>query len=129
MSFHRGPFIQRGRGLGSILSSLYQKVSPIFSLLGKQIAASPITKQALSSAKQAAIDASLSLASDALVGENLKTSFKKNIKKAGKTVSESLRTKAPNKRKLDKRQVKLPSIIPKKKRKIDGRRKKTSIFD
>lgn len=91
MNYHRGPYIQRGSGFGSILGGLFKAALPVLSSVGKGILGSPVTKRLISSGKQAAIDTGVNILSDAIEGRNLRESLQENIGEARSRVAESLR--------------------------------------
>jgi hypothetical protein len=98
---HRGPYvqrgdIQRGRGIGSTLSSMFKGVIPAMKLMGHKLLESPITQKILKTAKRSAIDAGLNVAKDTLQGKNLKESLKENVATAKKSVTDSLLTALHN---------------------------------
>ncbi len=130
---HRGPYIQRGRGLGSTLGSMFKGVIPAMQVMGRKILESPVTQKVLKTAKRSAIEAGLNLATDALEGENLNESLSKNMSTAKKVVTDSLISALKrSKRKIDPK----PKPKPKQKLKIatpqkQNKRKKVArdIFD
>jgi hypothetical protein len=87
---HRGPYIQRGRGFGSTLSSMFKGVIPALQLFGEKVMTSPITQNILKTAKRSALEAGLNVARDTLGGKNLKESLSENVTTAKKAVTESL---------------------------------------
>ena len=88
--FHRGPYIQRGRGVGSALNSMFKSVVPAMQVLGKKISASPIAQDVLSTGKQSAIKAGKNVVSDVTHGKKLGESIAENVTTAKKAVTESL---------------------------------------
>lgn len=82
MNYHRGLYVQRGRGLGNIFSSIFRAVAPTLAGIGKSIIKSPITKNLLSTAKKSAVNAGLNLVSDTLAGENVGRSLKRSANRA-----------------------------------------------
>lgn len=93
---HRGPYIQRGRGVGSTLNTMFKGVIPAAQIMGKQILASPVTKKVLKAAKRSALDAGFQVATDVLQGKKLKESVKENVSSAKKAVKKSLLTALTN---------------------------------
>jgi len=87
---HRGPHIQRGRGIGSTLSAMFKGVLPAMQVMGKKILASPITQEVLQTAKRSAAEAGLNVVTDALQGKKVKESISKNVSTAKKAVTDSL---------------------------------------
>lgn len=131
MLIHRGRYIQSGRGLGSIFSSLVRRVIPVVKSIGRSIISSPATKNIISSVKDSAINAGLNMASDVVSGENVKESFHKNLASVGENLGDSIKSELSNlKRKSSK-------VKPAKKRKLPrkkfGKNKKKvkfpTIFD
>lgn len=105
------PYIQRGRGIGGILSSLFKAIFPAVKAVGKALVKSPITKQIVTAAKNQAIDAGLNIAADTLSGENVGQSVLHRLGIASKEVGKSVR---PTKR----RKKPLPTPPPPKKKKL-----------
>lgn len=89
---HRGPYIQRGRGIGSSLTAMFKGVTPVLKLLGEKVRQSPVTKEILSAGKRAAID----VATDVLQGKKMKSSISENLDTAKKAVSKSLMSALEN---------------------------------
>ncbi len=59
-SIHRGQYLQRGRGLGGIFSSIFRVLKPIFSKslsIGRKALSDPTVKQAVGSLKKSSIRA------------------------------------------------------------------------
>ena len=59
-SVHRGQYLQRGRGLGGIFSSIFRVLKPIFTKslqMGRKALADPAMKKAVSSLKKSSIQA------------------------------------------------------------------------
>ena len=103
MYIHRGAFSQRGRGLGSIFSSLIRAVIPAASKVGKAMLKSPITKELLKTAKDTAIQGGVSLAADALRGEDMSESLQQNLNMAKERMADSMETAFTRKRPGNKR--------------------------
>lgn len=91
MLTHRGPYIQRGRGFGSIFSSIFRSAVPALKTLGSKILGSSITKNVGKTLAQSALQGGLSLASDALDGKNVKDSFSSNVTQARRNLAKTLR--------------------------------------
>ena len=87
---HRGRYIQRGRGIGSVFMSLFRSLLPAAKTLGTSVLKSSVTKNVLKAAKEAGKDAALSLAADAIAGENVKKSFDRNLQSAREKIGMSL---------------------------------------
>ena len=89
--YHRGPYIQRGRGLGNFLGSLYKSMLPVVKTIGGQIASSPITKNVLKTAKRSAKEAGLNIATDVLSGKKkFAASLGENISTAKQAIADTL---------------------------------------
>ena len=86
MSFHRGPYLQRGRGIGNIFSSILKRIIPAAKVLGKNFLSSPITKSVLREAKDSAINAGINIATDVMQGDNVGQTIHKNINKMKKNM-------------------------------------------
>ena len=89
LSYNNDLIHQRGRGIGSIFSSIYRTVMPLVkraigtgSKLLKSKAGQAVTK----SVKKRAMKAGLNVVQDALHGENVIDSAKREIKSAGGAV-------------------------------------------
>lgn len=99
--------MQRGNGIGSIFSSLYNTVVPLVKSalgVGSRVAKSQIGKQVAKSVKKRAMKAGLNVVNDALQGENVLKATKREIKKAGGSVlSDLVAPKRPKKRTAPKR--------------------------
>lgn len=95
--YHRGAYIQRGRGLGGIFAGLMKFLIPALKAStkvavktvakqGKKAitsrAAQSLAKKALKTAKKNALKAGLNLAGNALKGENVKEGLSKDIQAA-----------------------------------------------
>ena len=87
---HRGPYVQRGRGIGGVLSSMFKSVVPALQVFGKNLLASPTTQDILKTAKESSLQAGLNIAKDTLRGKNFGESFKENVSTAKKAVTDSL---------------------------------------
>ena len=88
---HRGPFIQRGRGIGSTLSAVFKDVVPVVKVMGQKIADSPITQQVVKTAKRSAREAGLNIATDVLEGRDFEESLSQNVSTAKRAVKDSLK--------------------------------------
>ncbi len=121
--YHTGVYLQRGRGLGNLLSGLFRAVLPAAKTLGKGILNSQLTKDIAETAKKSAINAGLNLASDLVAGNNMKTSLENNVEAARENMSKTLQSYVQKKKKKRKRTNQ--NIHPPKKR----FRKMKDIFD
>jgi hypothetical protein len=82
--------LQRGRGLGNVLRSLYGKVTPTLKAVGSKVLDSPVTKAALSTVKDIATNAGLNVLKDTLKGEDVSKSVKSNLSVAKRKLSQDL---------------------------------------
>ena len=77
-AFNRAITLQRGRGIGSFLTGLYSAVKPIFRAI-----VSPSSRKLLrKAAKRVAIESGVNVVKDALAGENILQSTKRNLRAA-----------------------------------------------
>jgi hypothetical protein len=98
MQIHRGPYLQRGRGVGSVLAAVFRNtVVPTMKLLGKRAMSSDLVRSVGSTLAKSAIQGGLNFATDALNGGNLKESAVTNLAAAKRelatTVKRALKTK------------------------------------
>ncbi len=93
-----GPYRQRGRGLGSILSSLFRSIIPVASKVGKSILRSPVTKNIARAARDAAIEGAMDVAADTLRGENVGTSLVKSLDTAKGRVADAIQVEGGRRR-------------------------------
>ena len=110
--FHRGPYVQRGRGFGSLFSSLFRYAVPALKTLGGKIMNSSITRNVGKTLANSAMQGGLSLAADGLAGKNVGESFSKNIEKARQDVASTLRKEAVSRRPPAKRKRMPPPRKP-----------------
>jgi hypothetical protein len=103
MGFLRGPYIQRGgriqrgriqrqrgRGLGSLFGSLFRSAVPILKSLGGKILNSSLTKSVGKTLVESATEGGLTLAKDALRGNNLGQSVKASLGKTRAAVADAI---------------------------------------
>lgn len=97
---------QRGTGIGSIFSSLYNSVAPLVKTvlgLGARAARTGVGQQVAKSVKKNAMKAGLNVVQDALKGENVLRSTKRNIKQAGGDVLGDMLSKKPRTRRAPRK--------------------------
>lgn len=82
MHLHKGPYIQRGHGFGSIFSSVVNRVLPALKIFKNQVAQSPLLREIGASLRDNAVQGVKQLAADALAGRDVKHNIKENIGKA-----------------------------------------------
>lgn len=93
---HRGPYIQRGRGFGSTLNTMFKGVVPIMRVVGRDLYNAPLTQAVLNTAKRSALEAGLNVANDVLEGKNVKDSLKGNLNEVNRKVTDSLTSAMKN---------------------------------
>lgn len=128
----RKRYTQHGRGIGSILSSVFKKILPFVKTIlgiGKKAASSKTGQSLIRSAKNEAIKSSLQVADDALKGQNIGESLKRNAKSAGSNIATSALKEAqsfidnsPRKKKKKRKKSLLVS------KNNSNKRKKKDIF-
>jgi hypothetical protein len=87
----------RGAGLGSIFSSLFSSVVPLFKSafrIGTKVLKSPAAKTLARQAKKQAIRSSLNIVGDALSGKNVKESAKRELESTKQTVAKAVKRAA-----------------------------------
>lgn len=105
---------QRGAGIGSIFSSLYNTVVPLVKSalgFGSRVARSQVGRQVAKSVKKRAMKAGLNVVNDALQGENVLDSTRREVKRAGGKVLSDLTSGVmrPQKRKANFSILRAPS--------------------
>ena len=97
LRFVGGEHLQRGRGIGGLLRSMKSVFSPVAKSVGKKVVSaikSSSGKKILNVLKDQAIDSSMTLASNALKGNDMNTSIQdelNNVKSNLSTVIDELR--------------------------------------
>lgn len=116
--FFQGTRYQRGYGLGGILKGLFRAAVPL------------VTKGAKTIGKQAA-RTGISIAGDALSGENVKLASKRRLKEAGRTLtSKALRNIGVQPPKKKKKSIKRRKQTRTGSSRLNKRRKRSfDIFD
>jgi hypothetical protein len=92
---HSGPYLQRGRGIGNLLGSLFRSVIPAAGALGRSLLKSPITKQVLKTAKRTAIEAGSNVLSDLAHGESVADSMDRGLNVAKRRVASAIDRNLP----------------------------------
>jgi hypothetical protein len=87
--FQRSAQAQRGRGIGNVLRSLYNKATPFLTAVGSKVLDSQITKEALTTVKDIAANASLNVLKETLEGKDLSKSVGNNINIAKRKLSKA----------------------------------------
>jgi hypothetical protein len=121
MIYHSGPRVQRGRGLGSILSGLFRSFAPVAKLglnFGKKLISSPLAQKVGSAAMEAAKKSAVNIAADVMSGHNVKESAQRELRDAKEKIATTLRA-GRKKRAVEtsKRLKKNPKQIVKSKKK------------
>lgn len=86
--------MQKGRGLGSILSGLFRSIAPVAKLglsYGKKLISSPLAQKLGSTAMEAAKKSAANIAADVIAGNNLKQSAQRELKDAKEKIATTLR--------------------------------------
>lgn len=89
----------RGGGIGSIFSSIFSNVVPIVKKAlgyGTKALKSNLSRKIMKDAKKTAVKAGLNVVGDALQGENVLHSTKKQIKKAKQSMGKKIKKRADN---------------------------------
>jgi hypothetical protein len=113
---HRGPHVQRGRGIGGTLGSIFKAAAPAAMRVGRKILASPVTKDVAHAAKRSALQAGLNVVKDTLSGRDAGESLKENLDTAKDAVTNSLLSSVANSA--------INTVAPSKKRKVQRPRQK-----
>ena len=101
-TIHRGPYLQRGRGMGvqrgkgigSFFASLFKRAVPALKAMGSKILGSSITQNVGKTLAHSALQGGLNIASDTLGGKNFKDSFSSNVNQAKQEMAKTLRKEA-----------------------------------
>ena len=120
--------VQRGRGIGSILSSIFRKIAPFAKTIlniGRKAAATKPVQEVLKSAKKEALKTGVQIADDALKGKNIKDSIKSNAGIAAKSVAQTAIGEA---KKMINDPVKKRSAKRQKQGKKKSKRRKKDVF-
>lgn len=94
MQFHRGPYMQSGRGIGSLFSGLFRSLKPLASMglkVGKKIINSDIAKKIGSTALDFGKEALTNVAVDLLEGKNFKDSANEQLAEAKARLAQTLK--------------------------------------
>ena len=127
MLLFRGPYVQRGRGIGSVLSSLWSTVAPALSSLGRSIFGSPIGQDVKKAIAQSAIKTGMNVAADVISGDKpAKESFQKELGQARKRVAQAIRKHVP---KNENRSVSPPRRHVNVRNRLPVKRRKISVFE
>jgi hypothetical protein len=123
ISTYRGPVYQRGNGIGSVFSSLWKAISPLFS--------SDNVRSALKTAGTHALKTGMTVGGDVLQGRNFGESLKARAGEKGRELmgaaADELRGLAGSgRRRPKKRKRKSPasSSDPRKRRKVSKKKRK-----
>lgn len=95
MLLQRRRNVQVGRGLGSVLTSVFRTLSPYAKTLlnfGRRIFTSKPGRAIVKTAQQSAVESGLKVVDDVIKGKNVKASLKENVKAVAKNVGSSTLT-------------------------------------
>lgn len=82
--------VQHGRGIGSILSTIFSKIAPIARTIfniGKKVVKSTPVKKVFKSAQEEVIKSGIQVADDVLQGKNVQESLKQNASTAANQIA------------------------------------------
>lgn len=88
----RGFYLQRGRGVGGVLSSLYSKLLPIAKNVGEKLLASPEAESTIEAVTGSAINAGLNIILDKAANRNKGRILKTNLTVAKNEMEEAVKT-------------------------------------
>lgn len=131
MLIHRKRNVQQGRGVGSILSTIFRKIAPYAKTLlntGQRILATKPAQRVLETGKQSLAKAGVQVVDDIFQGKNAKQSVREHLSSALDTVKESAlqeaKAQVAQMSKDNNKEVK-PNTKKKKKSEPSGRFKRT----
>ena len=115
---HRGVYIQRGRGLGKIISRIFGKLIPFFGKASSKVlksatgaAAKRVAKKSLKKLGTAALKTAANAATKAIAGdskEDIKAGVSKDIQSARKDLANTIQSEINSREKGAKKRKKLP---------------------
>lgn len=83
--------LQSGRGVGDFLGKMYHQAAPHIKTIGKKVAASPVAQDVFKTAKKAALEAGLQIASNALRGRSgVASTLGEKVGKAKKDIADTI---------------------------------------
>jgi hypothetical protein len=112
----KGPIYQRGNGLGSVFSSLWKSITPLFK--------STTFQKALKSAGNQALRTGYNVGSDLLEGKNFGQSVKQRALESGEAFLNELTGSGRKRGRKRKRATKAKAAAPKAKRRKTSRKPK-----
>lgn len=89
-NIYKGVYLQRGHGIGSVLSGLFRVLVPFLKRGAKTALRSKPVRRALNSAKNSAVKAAGNAASEVLAGRNPKARAKIDLRKAQAGIERAL---------------------------------------
>lgn len=89
-NLYKGVYLQKGAGIGAVLSSLFRVLVPFLKKGAKAAIKSAPVKRAFKSAKKAALVGATDIAKDVIGGRNPKTKAKLNLKAAQRGIERAL---------------------------------------
>ena len=95
---HRGPFLQRGRGIGSVIARIFSRLVPFLGKAGKTVAKAAtnkavkkVAKEALKSGSRSAVKAGANVILNKLEGKDVKEGLKSDLSSAKKDLASTIR--------------------------------------
>lgn len=108
MQYHHGPYVQRGRGIGSIFSGLFRSLKPLASMgikFGKKVLNSDLAKKVGSTALEFGKEALTNVAADVLEGKSFKESAGEQLAEAKSKLAQTLRGSGKRRKRKRKRAI------------------------
>lgn len=115
--FKGGESLQRGRGIGGLLRLAKSVFSPIAKTLGKTVlkaAKSKTGRSVLGALKDQAITSGMTMAADAIRGNDLAESFQNEVAAVRQTVGDSVQSLVKPRRRVPKKQSRQKTVARKK---------------
>ena len=127
MNYHSGPRLQRGHGIGSLLSGLFRGIAPVVRNIVRSPTVRKIGKQALNIARDSAID----IASDLIEGKTPAEAFNTQLESAQRDIASTLRSakKKPGRKRKAQQSEDNEDGVSKKSFKMAYRKKHKDLFD
>lgn len=102
-NIYKGVYLQRGNGIGSVLSGLFRVLVPFIKTGATSIAGSAPVQRAVKSAKKSAIKVAGNAAGELLSGRNPREKAKIDLKRAQSDIERAFTTPEPLKQKKKKK--------------------------
>lgn len=107
-NIYKGVYLQRGNGIGSVLSGLFRMLVPFV----KNIARSAPAKRAIKSAQKSAIRLASNAAGEIVSGRNPKSRAKIDLKRAQANIEKALVGPSKTKNRTKKRKLAPGRVAP-----------------